>query len=99
MFSHIFTVAWRGLFKSKIFTAINVLGLSIGMASTILITLLIRELVNVNQFHEKKDRLYQVYNRINDKGEISVFGGSSSLLAPAIKSNYPQVEEVVRVHE
>jgi putative ABC transport system permease protein len=99
MFSQIFKVAWRNLLRSKVFSVINILGLSIGMASTILIALLIRELVNVNQFHEKKDRLYQVYSHMKEHGKDYIFRGSSSLLAPVIKNNYPQVEEVVRIHD
>jgi ABC-type antimicrobial peptide transport system permease subunit len=99
MFRHIFKVAWRSLLRSKVFTLINVLGLSIGMASTILIALLIQELMSIDQFHANKNRLYAVFNKYEDGGEIYTHRGTSSLLAPAINSAYPQVEEVVRVHE
>ena len=99
MLTHIFKVAWRSLMRSKVFTLINVLGLSIGMASSVLIVLLIVELVNIDQFHEKKDRLYAVYANVKENGQTYTFAGSSSLLAPAIKSKYPQVEDVVRTHQ
>jgi putative ABC transport system permease protein len=98
MFSHIFKVAWRSLMRSKVFTLINVLGLSIGMASFLLIAVLIAEMVRIDQFHEKKNRLYAVYANVKENGQTYTFRGSSSLLAPAIKSKYPQVEDVVRTH-
>jgi hypothetical protein len=97
MFKHACKLAFRNLLRNKIFSFINITGLAIGMACSILILLLIDELIKVDQFHLKKDRIYAVYNRVEENGEIKAFPGTSSLLAPYLQSNIPQVENVVRV--
>jgi hypothetical protein len=98
MFKHAFKLGIRNLLRNKVFTVINVIGLSIGMASSILILLLIQELMGIDQFHEKKQRIYKVYNNIQENGETHIFPGSPSLLTPYIKSNFPGAEAVVRTN-
>jgi hypothetical protein len=93
---HFFKVMWRSLLRSKMFAIINTLGLSIGIAGVILIAILIGEMLRVDQFHEKKDRLYRVYKNEKDNSGIRTFPGTSSLLAPYVKTNYTGAEEVVR---
>lgn len=94
---HFFKAMGRGLSRNKTFTVINILGLSIGLACVLLIALLIGEILRVDQFHEKKDRLYCVYKNEKQNSQINIFKGSSSLLGPNIKTNYLGAEDVVRI--
>ena len=54
-------IGCRNLLKNKGFSAINITGLAIGMASAILIFLWIYDEVTYEQFHEKKDRIYEAW--------------------------------------
>lgn len=97
MVPHFFKVFWRNLSRNKLFMVINTFGLSIGLAGVILITIVIGELLRVDQFHEKKDRLYSVYQNEKSNGRINTFRGTPSLLGPYVTTNYTGAEEVVRI--
>ncbi len=91
-------VAWRNLARDKAFSLINITGLAIGMASAILVLVWIADQFSFDQFHEKKDRIYQLYNLGSFEGKKEAWGGTSSLLGPVLQSNYPQVEDMFRVN-
>ena len=92
-----FKVIYRNLYRFKSFTVINITGLAIGMASAILILLLVQNELSYDQFHEKKDRIYELINRGMLNGHMEIFG-TPSVLATVLKTEYPQVEEVTRLN-
>jgi ABC-type antimicrobial peptide transport system permease subunit len=98
IFRHYFTVAWRNLWQKKAFSLTNITGLAAGMASAILILLWIRHELSYDQFHAKKDRVYQVYNRTVIEGKTEIWGTTPMVLGPVLKQNYPQAEDVVRTN-
>ncbi|RYD72816.1 MAG: hypothetical protein EOP55_18195, partial [Sphingobacteriales bacterium] len=60
MFKLNLKIAWRNLWKNKGYTFINVLGLSIGMASCILIFIFIRYQMSFDEGFKDEDRIYRV---------------------------------------
>ena len=98
MFRNYFKIAWRNLLRNKAFSAINISGLAIGMASAMLIVLWIVNEVSYDQFHEKKDRIYQVWNRATREGEISMWTATPKVLAQTIQADFPEIEQVTRVN-
>ena len=56
--------------RKKSFSFINITGLSIGMAAAILILLWIQNEVSYDKFHDRKDRLFEVWNRYTTDGKI-----------------------------
>ena len=96
MFKNYLKIAWRNLVRNKSFSMLNILGLSIGLAVTALILLWVNFEVGFNQFHEKKDRIYQVYNKYRVDGEIWTWNSTPKIMASTIKKDYPEVEEVTR---
>jgi putative ABC transport system permease protein len=92
-----FKVIYRNLYRFKSFSLINISGLAIGMASAILILLLVQNELSYDQFHEKKDRIYSLYNRGMLNGHMEIFG-TPGVLTTVLKSEYPQVEEVTRIN-
>ncbi|MCU0381801.1 MAG: ABC transporter permease, partial [Chitinophagaceae bacterium] len=90
-------IAWRNLVKDRSFSLINILGLAIGMASAILIMLWIQYEMGYDKFHEKKDRIYEVWNRVNRNGEISSWNTTPRILGPTLKKDFPEEEHAVRV--
>lgn len=98
MLKNYFLVAWRNLIRKKSFSFLNITGLSIGMASAVLIVLWIQHELNFDQFHPDIDRIYQVYNKYNKGEGISVWNSTPKPMAAAIQADYPEVEKVTRVN-
>ncbi|HEY6902656.1 MAG TPA: ABC transporter permease, partial [Puia sp.] len=88
----------RNLARFKSFSFINISGLAIGMASAILILLWIQNELTTDNFHEKKDRIYVLYNRGMIDGKLECWPAVPTLMTPLIQTSYPQVEEVSRLN-
>jgi putative ABC transport system permease protein len=99
MLKNYLKTAWRNLIGNISFSVINILGLAIGMASAILILLWIQNEMSHDRFHEKKDRLYLANNRDKFNGELWAWSNTPKPLGPALKQDYPDVEDVVRVND
>jgi putative ABC transport system permease protein len=96
MLDHFFKITLRNLWRNKTFSAINIIGLSIGMASALLIGLWIQNEVSVDRFHEKADRIHLLYSREDNNGKPDVWPRVSALMAPELKKDYPEVEDAVK---
>jgi len=95
MIKNFFIVAIRNLKRNKIFSTINILGLAIGMASAMLIGLWIQDEFSVDRFHAKEERLYKVY-RQETGGKYNTLSWTPKILAPTLKSDFPDIEDVAR---
>src|SRR5688572_3870212 len=62
--------AWRNIVRNKAFTAINVVGLGLGMACCLLIFLWVKDERSVNNFFEKNEQLYTAYETVDGNGQI-----------------------------
>ena len=85
--------------KNKFYSFINILGLTIGMASAILILLWIQNEVSHDRFYKKTDRIYLANNRDKVNGKILAWNNTPKPLGLALKRDYPEVEDVVRLNE
>src|SRR4029453_6311609 len=92
-----FKIAYRNLLRNKGFSIINISGLAIGMASAVLILLWIQNEVSHDRFHKKLDRLYQVWSNDKINGSIRSLTNTPEIMAPSLKEDYPEIEEVTRV--
>ena len=59
MIKNYFKIAWRNLLKYKGFSAINIFGLAIGMACTLLTFLFVKDELSYDQYHKNADRVYR----------------------------------------
>lgn len=98
MFINFFKIAWRNLLRNKSFSFINISGLAIGMAAAILILLWIQHEISYDNFHAKKDRLYQVWNRYTNDGNTGCWNNTPKPMGLAISEDYPEVEKTARVN-
>jgi putative ABC transport system permease protein len=96
MVKNFFLVAYRNLKRNRIFSVINILGLATGMASAVLILLWIHDEVRFDRFHAKEDRLFQAYRLENSNGHSEVRENSPKILAHTLKTEFPDIEDVVR---
>jgi len=99
MFSNYVKTALRNINRYKGYTAINIAGLSIGIACCILIMLWVMDELSYDRHHADADRIYRVVLDIQEKADNRVFAMISPTAAPAIKERFPQVEEAVRIYK
>jgi putative ABC transport system permease protein len=97
MFRNNFKLAWRNLLKDRQFTILNLLGLSTGLASALLIWLWISDELKVDKYNAKDKHLYQVMENLGSEGDIKTIPGTPGILAPALKQEFPEVEYATSV--
>lgn len=97
MLKNYFKTAWRNLLKSKTFSAINIFGLAIGVAAFLLIINYIRFEYSYDDTLNNKERIYRIPMKLSEKdGKVQTFAFTYPALAPAMKKDFPEVEEAVR---
>ncbi len=96
MFRSYLIATLRTLLKNRGLTAINILGLAIGMASVILIALYIQYELSYDQHHVNATRIYRVFRTVSMENTTSVSPRASGALAPALKRDFPEVQEAIR---
>lgn len=97
MFANYLKTAFRNLLKNKGFTALNVLGLTLGLATCLLIVLYVLDEVSYDRYNEKADRIYRINNLVKFGGNENTYAASPAPAGPTLKSDFPEVEEAVRV--
>ncbi|MGA1199896.1 MAG: ABC transporter permease, partial [Candidatus Latescibacterota bacterium] len=89
MFKNYLTVAFRNLKRHKLYSAINICGLGVGMACCFLILLFMVDALSYDTQHPNADRLYRVTNGEGAK--------TAPILAPTMKEHLPEVTHVTRL--
>ena len=91
MIKNYFKVAWRNLLRNKRFSLINISGLTIGMACTMLIMLWVYNERSWDQFNKNYDNTYQVFSSRNFNGEMSTGPDLMYPLAKAVRETMPEI--------
>ncbi len=92
MIKNYFKIAIRGFWKHKLFTLINIIGLSIGISASLVIYLIVHYDFTFDKFHKDSDRIYRVVSNYSFQGNPSYSYGVCGPLAEAIKSDATGVE-------
>ena len=99
MFRSYLIATIRTLLKNRGLTAINILGLAIGMASVILIGLYIQYEFSYDRHHANATRIYRVFRTVSMENTTLVSPRASGALAPALKRDFPEVQEAIRTQQ
>jgi len=99
MLLNYFKTAWRSLKNNKFFSAINILGLAIGISCAALIFLWIENEVHWDDFNTKKDQLYFVRENQKYNSYTATFSSTPGLLGPAIQAEIPGIANTCRTSE
>ena len=97
MFRNYWKVAVRSLLKRKGFTLINILGLATGMAVCLLIVLFVRHELSFDQWEVNGDRVYRVVLDRKYPGRLTSYAIIPVSIGPAIRKEFPDVEEATGV--
>lgn len=99
MIKNYFKTALRNIFRTKAFSLINIIGLAIGMAGTLLIMMYITSELSFENFHKNRKHIYRVDVDFGDEGSKMTFAGAMQALGPALVENYPEVDNAVRLEQ
>lgn len=91
------TIALRTLWRSKGYTAINVVGLSVAFCTSLFLLLMAYLQLTYDDFHADGERIFQTYFFANDPEGATRNASMPLPLMPALKAEYPEVEAAVRV--
>ena len=94
MFRNYLSVAFRNLRRNKVFSVINILGLSIGISSALIIFLIAYYDFSFDRFEPGGDRIYRVVARSTSNGDINYNRGVAAPLGEAIRTGLSGVEEI-----
>jgi len=96
MLRNYFKIALRNLQRRKAYTLINVLGLSLGFASAILIFSFVKYHLSFDTFHSKKDRIYRIVTE-DHMEKVFYYPGTPPPVGKAFRNDYTFAEKVSRV--
>ncbi|MEP6951838.1 MAG: ABC transporter permease [Ginsengibacter sp.] len=97
MFKNYLKIAFRNLLKNKAFSAINIFGLAIGIATCLVITLFVQNELSYDRYNKKADRMVRVVFRGVVEGQQMKESNVMPPVAQAFKANYPEVLEATRM--
>lgn len=97
MLQNYFKVAFRSLVKQKVYTFINVLGLSVGVASCLLITMFVVDEFSYDKFHKNSNNIYKIVLERKYPNYITNYAVIPHSYADVIAHDFPEVLETVKV--
>ncbi|HVX52044.1 MAG TPA: ABC transporter permease [Chitinophagaceae bacterium] len=98
MLKNFITIGWRNLLKNKGFSALNISGLAIGMASALVILLWVQSEMVYDNFYPNQDRLMVAWNKDKWDDGLQCWSTTPKVLGPNIKKDYPEIEKESRVN-
>ncbi|WP_077923205.1 ABC transporter permease [Spirosoma sp. 209] len=91
-------IAWRNLVRNRAFSAINIVGLALGLATCLLIMLFVLDELSYDRYNDKADRMVRVvFHAVMNGGEINE-ANVMPPVAQTLKADYPEVEDATRIH-
>jgi putative ABC transport system permease protein len=99
MIKNYFIIAWRNLWRNKIFSVIKILGLSIGLTVCMLIFLYSKDEISFDQFHENKMQLYRIVQTWKlGKEPAQKLGITNAIMGESFAKEIPEVQQYVRIN-
>jgi putative ABC transport system permease protein len=98
MIKNYFKVAFRNLWKNKGYSAINIFGLAVGLASCLLITLYVTDELSYDKHFNNAERIYRINSDIRFGGGDLHITQTSDMMGELLKKDYPEVEEYTRIY-
>ncbi len=96
MLRNYFKTALRNLWKNKGFSAINIIGLAVGLATCLLIMIYVMDELGYDRYNKKADRIYRVDGEIKFGENHVVMAQAPAPAGPAMRRDYPEIEQETR---
>src|SRR5689334_14498280 len=97
MFRNYLKIAWRNLMKSKLFSFINIFGLSVGLTCCMLITLYILNETSYDAYQKNADDIYQLGTEFVGLGNFKKLPNTPAAMGQIMKTVFPEIEQTTRL--
>jgi putative ABC transport system permease protein len=97
MLKNYFAIAFRNLWKNKVYSGINIVGMAIGLACCLTIGLFIWDELSYDRFHTHGKNIYRIVEKQVQAGEVYDVAVTPGLLAEALKKNFSDIEQTCRI--
>ena len=98
MFTNYLKIAIRNLLNQKFYSAINIVGLSIGISACILVALYIKHDLSYDKYHKNAEQIYRIGFSAATEGVTYYMAQSPGLLGPTLKNIYPEIKKFTRIY-
>src|ERR1700744_1232470 len=92
-------VALRGLKKNKLYTGINVIGLTVGITSCLLIGLYVWNELSYDRFNTKADRIVRLVLEYGESGSVTRTATAGTKAGPQLARTFPEISDFVRTEK
>ena len=99
MFKNYLNMVFRSIWKYKVFSAINILGLAVGLACSLLILMYVQYELSYDRYHEKEDRIYRTTLQGTIAGNVLSAPIGPYPMAAALRNEFPEVETAARFRQ
>ena len=96
MLKNLLKISFRNLLKDKVYSGINVLGLTIGITCSLFLFLYILDELSYDRYHKNADTIYRVVSNIKEPDNAFTWAVAQIPLGVELRDNYPEVKNVVR---
>lgn len=96
MLKNLLKIAIRNILKDKTYSAINVLGLTIGITCSLFLLMYILDELSYDRYHENGENIYRVVSNIKEPDNAFTWAVAQIPLAEELRNNYPEVKNAVR---
>src|SRR5687768_17208125 len=97
MIKNYFKIAWRNLINNRLYSLINCVGLSVGLAVGILILLWVQDELSFDRFHTNAARIYKLENQVGTGSSQQIWTSTVAPIAGFAKRELPEVEDAARL--
>ena len=90
--------SFRNLFRHRLYTFVNILGLAVGMATCILVSLFLQHEFSYDAYHRDIDRIHRVMRLVHPLGGgLSYYAlGTQDRAGPTLIDELPEIEDITR---
>ena len=98
MLKNLFKIALRNIFKDKVYSAINILGLTIGITCSIFLFMYILDELSYDRYHANANNIYRIVSNIKEPDNAFTWAVAQVPMAQELRNNYPEVKNAVRFY-
>jgi len=98
MIKNYFKIAWRNIWKNKVFSGINIIGLAVGMAAFMIIMLFVAYEKSFDNFHTRNIYRLNEVQTVGNEGSTQKVALSMFPMGAALKQEYPEIKNYTRIH-
>ena len=98
MLTNYFKIAWRNIIRQKRTSLINLLGLSLGIASALILFVIVQFEWSYDRFHKNYNEIYRIVTETNYENSVDYNAGISYPVPEALQMDMPQLKAVVPLH-